>query len=121
MWRALLAVAMLVISNTFMTFAWYYHVAGKKGTAWPLWTAILIGWLLAFPEYLFQVPANRLGHVDHGGILTLPQLKIIQEAITLVVFTAFVVLVTKERMRPNDYAAMALVMAAVVVSMVGRK
>jgi uncharacterized protein (DUF486 family) len=73
---------LLTLSNTFMTFAWYFHVRQK---AWPLLLAIGISWLIALPEYLLQVPANRLGHVSYGGPFTLPQLKIIQEAITLTV------------------------------------
>ena len=116
--RWLLTVLLLVASNTFMTFAWYYHVKQK---AWPLLVAIGISWLIALPEYILQVPANRLGHVDHGGTMTLPQLKILQEAITLVVFTAFTILVASEKPRINDVVAMALVLVAVVVSMWGRK
>jgi uncharacterized protein (DUF486 family) len=119
MWRIAATVGLLVLSNTFMTFAWYYHV--KRTPPWPLMTAILISWLIALPEYILQVPANRYGHVDHGGVLTLPQLKIIQEAITLAVFTVFVIVVAKEKVRVNDYLAMGLVMAGVVVSMAGRK
>jgi uncharacterized protein (DUF486 family) len=120
MWRIAATVGLLVLSNTFMTFAWYYHV--KKTPPWPLLTAIAISWLIALPEYILQVPANRYGHVDHGGTLTLPQLKIIQEAITLVVFTVFVIVVAKdEKFRVNDLVAMGLVMLAVVVSMMGRK
>lgn len=116
--RALLTVLLLIGSNTFMTFAWYYHV-GKK--SWPLALAIGISWLIALPEYLLQVPANRYGHVSNGGAFTLPQLKIIQEAVTLAVFTVFTFTVAKERIRTNDGIAMALVFAAVVVSMMGRK
>ena len=88
-WRMFGAVSLLVLSNTFMTFAWYYHVKHK---AWPLLTAIAISWLIALPEYCLQVPANRMGHVDYGGPLTLPQLKIIQEVITLSVFVPFAML-----------------------------
>jgi uncharacterized protein (DUF486 family) len=121
MWRALAAVGLLIASNGFMTFAWYYHVVvGKRGEWWPLWVAIGVSWLMALPEYMLQVPANRYGHVAHGGMFTLAQLKIIQEGITLVVFSAFMVFVAKEKMRVNDVAAMGLVMLAVVVSMVGR-
>jgi len=111
-------VLLLVGSNTFMTFAWYYHVKQKT---WPLLLAIGISWLIALPEYILQVPANRMGHVDHGGIFTLPQLKILQEAITLVVFTAFTIYVAKEKMRVNDVVAFGLIFAAVAVSMVGRR
>ncbi len=116
--RALLTVLLLIGSNTFMTFAWYYHV-GKK--TWPLAMAIGVSWLIALPEYMLQVPANRYGHVSHGGVFTLPQLKIIQEAVTLAVFTVFAITVAKERVRVNDAVAMALVFAGVVVSMVGRR
>ena len=115
--RLLFTILMLVASNAFMTFAWYFHV---KKLTWTLPVAILLSWLIALPEYILQVPANRLGHVSHGGTLTLPQLKILQEAITLIVFTVFTVLVAKEKLRPNDYVAFLLVMAAVAVSMTGR-
>jgi len=115
--RVLATVLLLVCSNTFMTFAWYYHVQRK---AWPLLVAIGISWLIALPEYILQVPANRLGHVSYGGLLTLPQLKVIQEAVTLLVFTAFVLLMTNEKMQKTDYLAMMLVLAGVAVSMWGR-
>lgn len=110
-------VLLLVGSNTFMTFAWYYHVKQK---AWPLLLAIGASWLIALPEYILQVPANRLGHIDHGGPFTLPQLKILQEAITLLVFTVFTIYVAKEKMRVNDAVAFGLIFAAVAVSMMGR-
>lgn len=111
-------VLLLFGSNTFMTFAWYYHVKQKT---WPLLLAIGISWLIALPEYILQVPANRMGHVEHGGPFTLPQLKILQEAITLLVFTVFTVYVAKEKMRVNDVVAFGLIFAAVAVSMMGRK
>lgn len=114
--RWVLAVGLLFVSNTFMTFAWYYHV---KQRAWPLLLAIAVSWMIALPEYLFQVPANRLGHVDHGGPFTLPQLKVLQEAITLVVFTLFTVLVARERLRVHDGIAFLLIFAGVVVSVGG--
>mgnify|MGYP000997379919 CR=1 FL=1 len=82
--------------------------------------AIGVSWLIALPEYILQVPANRLGHVDHGGPLSLPQLKIMQEAITLVVFLVFTVWVAKEKPRTTDLVAMGLVAAGVVVAMLGR-
>ncbi|MBS0189694.1 MAG: DMT family protein [Phycisphaerales bacterium] len=115
--RWLWTVALLIGSNTFMTFAWYYHVKQK---AWPLLLAIGISWLIALPEYLLQVPANRLGHIDHGGPFTLAQLKILQEAITLAVFMLFTIYIAKERIRPTDVAAMLLIFAAVAVAMLGR-
>jgi uncharacterized protein (DUF486 family) len=118
MWRIVMTVVLLICSNTFMTYAWYYHV--KKAT-WGLFAAIAISWMIALPEYILQVPANRTGSEQFGGPFTLPQLKILQEAITLTVFTVYCVLVAKERLRPNDMVAMGLVLAAVVVSMMGRK
>jgi uncharacterized protein (DUF486 family) len=110
-------VLLLIASNTFMTFAWYYHVKQK---AWPLVTAILVSWGIAFFEYCLQVPANRIGHVDYGGPFTLPQLKIIQEVITLTVFLGFTIWVAREKPRGTDLAAMGLMVCAVVVAMWGR-
>lgn len=110
-------VLLLVGSNAFMTWAWYGHL---RKAHWPLVMAIGISWLIALPEYILQVPANRMGHVSHGGPFSAAQLKIIQEAITLAVFTVFAILVLKERPRINDGIAMGLVMLAVVVSMWGR-
>jgi uncharacterized protein (DUF486 family) len=101
-----------------MTFAWYYHVRQKT---WPLLTAILVSWLIALPEYILMVPANRFGHVSRGGPFTLPQLKIVQEAITLVVFAAFAVFIARERIRWNEAVALVLIFAAVVIGTLGRK
>ncbi|MEZ4316653.1 MAG: DMT family protein [Myxococcota bacterium] len=109
-------VLLLVASNTFMTFAWYYHV---RQPGWSLALAIGVSWMIALPEYVLQVPANRYGHVDHGGVFTLPQLKVLQEAITLVVFGLFTVFVARERLRPQDLIAFTLVFLAVVVAMSG--
>ena len=114
----LTTVLLLIASNAFMTFAWYYHVKQK---AWPLLAAIGISWLIALPEYILQVPANRIGHADHGGPFSLPQLKVLQEAITLGVFTVFTIVVAHERPRPTDLVAFALIFAAVAVSMGGRR
>ena len=88
--RIIFTILLLVASNTFMTLAWYLHV---KKQAWPLVTAIVISWLIALPEYILQVPANRIGHQDFGGPFSLPQLKVMQEAITLIVFSVLTVLV----------------------------
>lgn len=115
--RAIYTVLLLIGSNVFMTWAWYGHL---KKSGWTIPVAILVSWLIALPEYMLQVPANRLGHFSTGGPFTAPQLKVIQEAITLTVFGVFSILVLKERLRPNDVIAFALVMAAVVVSMQGR-
>lgn len=77
-------VALLILSNVFMTFAWYGHLKFKSS---PLWIAILVSWLIALPEYALQVPANRFGFLSGG--LSPYQLKILQEAITLIIFMLF--------------------------------
>jgi len=99
-------ILLLLVSNTFMTFAWYGHL---KHRGWPLWLAILISWLIAFVEYCFAVPANRLGY----GTFSLPQLKIIQEIVTLVVFTLFAVLYMKEPWKWNYLPAFLCLVGAV--------
>ena len=76
-------VVLLMLSNAFMTFAWYAHL--KDLAAKPWWLAALISWGIAFFEYMLQVPANRIGYTE----MNLPQLKILQEAITLTVFVPF--------------------------------
>ncbi len=90
---------LLVISNIFMTFAWYGHL--KNHTDKALWVVILLSWGIAFFEYCFQVPANRLGHV----VFTLPQLKIIQEVVTLTVFVAFSIFYMGEKVTWNYFYA----------------
>lgn len=117
MTRAIFTVLLLVGSNIFMTFAWYYHLKHK---GWSLLMAIGVSWLIALPEYILQVPANRYGHVSQGGPFGAPQLKIIQEAITLGVFTVFTLVVLKERLRWTDGVALVLVLAGVAVSVLGR-
>jgi len=108
MWKsALITAGLLTISNSFMTVAWYGHLKFEKS---PLWIVVLVSWGIAFGEYWFQVPANRLGH--EGG-LTAGQLKIMQEAITLVVFCVFARLYLGEKMTWNYYVAFALMMTAV--------
>ncbi len=111
-------VVLLVASNIFMTFAWYYHLKEKS---WPLATAIVASWTMAFFEYLLQVPANRYGHTSHGGPFTAPQLKVIQECITLIVFVGFSIFILREKLRVNDVVAFALIFAGVAVSMSGRR
>ena len=98
-------VALLTISNVFMTMAWYGHLRFKE-TA--LWKVILFSWGIAFVEYCFQVPANRLGH-EH---LSAAQLKIIQEVITLVVFAVFSIVYLKEGLRWNYLVAFLLIIGA---------
>ena len=115
--RAWVTILLLIGSNVFMTFAWYYHLKHKT---WPLVMAIVLSWLIALPEYILQVPANRIGHVGQGGPFSAPQLKVIQEAVTLCVFTVFTIAILKEKPRWNDLAAFGLIFAAVAVSMLGR-
>jgi Uncharacterized protein conserved in bacteria len=111
------AVGMLIISNVFMTLAWYGHLKLKE-FSWfsslPLFGIILISWGIAFFEYCFQVPANRIGFRENGGPFSLIQLKVIQEVITLIVFVIFTTLVFKnESFRWNHYLAFVLLIAAV--------
>jgi len=87
---ALQAVLLLVVSNVFMTFAWYGHLKNLSNK--PLIVAILVSWGIALFEYCFQVPGNRIGHT----VMTLPQLKILQECITLGVFVPFAILYMHE-------------------------
>lgn len=101
----LFTIGMLVISNIFMTFAWYGHLKFKTA---PLVAVILISWLIAFAEYCFQVPANRIGH----GYFNAAQLKTIQEIITLTVFVFFSVLYLGESIRWNHLVGFALMIAA---------
>jgi len=89
-----LPVLLLVLSNIFMTFAWYGHLKYKMS---PLWIVILVSWGIAFFEYCLQVPANRIG----SNYFTAAQLKVIQEIITLVIFSIFSVLYLKEEFRWN--------------------
>lgn len=99
-------VLLLVLSNVFMTVAWYGHLRFKSA---PLWLAILASWGIAFFEYCLMVPANRLGYGQFNGF----QLKVIQEVITLIVFAVFARLWLGEAMRWNHYAAFVLILAAV--------
>ena len=98
---------MLIASNVFMTFAWYAHL--KELSAKPWWIAALVSWGIALFEYLLQVPANRIGYTQ----MTLPQLKILQEAITLVVFVPFAVLYMKQPVK-LDYLWASLCMVGAV-------
>ena len=103
--RPFLPIIMLTISNVFMTFAWYGHLK-YKSTA--LWVVILVSWGIAFLEYCFQVPANRIGHEYYSAA----QLKTIQEIITLVVFSVFSVLYLKEQFKWNYLIGFAFIMLA---------
>ena len=114
----LIAVAMLVASNLFMTFAWYGHVKLQEQRIitdnTPLIVIILVSWLLALAEYACQVPANRYGFVGNGGSFSLLQLKIIQEVITLVIFSIFTLFFfNDESIRWNHIAAFGCLVLAV--------
>lgn len=112
-----LTIGLLIISNIFMTFAWYGHLKLEEMkiiSNWPLYGIILVSWFLALLEYSFQIPANKLGYVGNGGPFTLMQLKIIQEVITLIVFTLFTVVFFKgESLQWNHFAAFGCLIAAV--------
>ncbi len=92
-WTIVKAVALLVASNVFMTFAWYAHLKDMKAKPW--FIAAGLSWGIAFFEYMLQVPANRIG----STALTLPQLKIIQEVITLTVFVPFALFYMKQQFK----------------------
>ncbi len=99
-------VILLIISNVFMTFAWYGHLKFKNTS---LWLVIVVSWLIAFFEYCFQVPANRIGHRQFSAA----QLKIIQEVITLVVFSLFSIFYLREQFRWNYIVGYCLIIGAV--------
>jgi uncharacterized protein (DUF486 family) len=117
--KGLKTIVFLMISNSFMTLAWYGHLKFKDyswGKNLALFTIILISWGMAFFEYLFQVPANESGFKENGGPFTLVQLKTIQEAITLVVFMAFTLIFFKgEKIAWNHLVGFALIVLAVFV------
>jgi uncharacterized protein (DUF486 family) len=97
-------IILLVLSNIFMTIAWYGHLRDHRTS--PLWVAILVSWGIAFFEYCLMVPANRIGY----GRFNLPQLKVIQEVVTLCVFAVFTVAYMRERLHLNHlWAAFCLV------------
>jgi uncharacterized protein (DUF486 family) len=102
-----LSALMLMASNVFMTFAWYAHL--KELSAKPWWIAALVSWGIALFEYLLQVPANRIGYTQ----MSLPQLKILQEAITLVVFVPFAVLYMKQPLKLDYLWASLCIVGAV--------
>lgn len=101
-------IVLLTVSNLFMTIAWYGHLKYKNV---PIVKVIIISWLIAFVEYCFQVPANRIGHLQFSAA----QLKTMQEAITLVVFSVFSVVYLQEELRWNYVLGFLLIVAAVFV------
>lgn len=115
--RGFYTVILLVLSNTFMTFAWYGHLKFKE-MKWfenlGLIAVVLISWGIALFEYFFQVPANRLGFRENGGPFSLVELKVIQEVVTLVVFIGFTALFFKnETLRWNHLIGMGFLVLAV--------
>lgn len=104
--KQIVPILLLTISNIFMTFAWYGHLKYKSS---PLFIVILISWLIAFVEYCFQVPANRIGYEFFNAA----QLKTIQEVITLVVFSVFSVLYLKEEFKWNYLVGFVFIVIAV--------
>ncbi len=115
--KAILTIALLVLSNIFMTFAWYGHLKFKD-MAWTkglgLFAIILISWGIAFFEYCLQVPANRIGYREYGGPFSLLQLKVMQEVITLLVFLAFSLVFFKtESFRLNHLFGLICIVLAV--------
>ena len=113
-------ILLLVVSNVFMTFAWYGHLKLQTAgisTDWPLWLVIVFSWAIALFEYSFMIPANRIGYVGNGGPMTLMQLKVTQEAITLIVFTVITIFVFGgETLRWNHIAAFVLLVGAVYLA-----
>ncbi len=116
--KGIYTVLLLVVSNIFMTFAWYGHVKLQQmrvlTDATPLIIVILMSWGLAFVEYAFQVPANRFGYIGNGGHFSLVQLKVVQEVISITIFTIFTVLFFRgEPLRWNHFVAFLLLIMAV--------
>ena len=115
--NGLYTILLLIMSNVFMTLAWYGHLklaqTGVSST-WPLLGVIAFSWGIAFFEYCCQVPANRIGFADNGGPFSLVQLKVIQECVSLIVFTILAnIMFQNESLHWNHLAAFACIIAAV--------
>ncbi len=115
--KGVYSIILLVLSNAFMTLAWYGHLKFREmkwSASLPLIIIILISWGIALFEYLLQVPANRIGYKEYGGPFSLVQLKVIQEVITLVVFVIFsLVFFRNETFRMNHLIGFAFLVLAV--------
>ena len=114
--QGLTTIGLLLISNVFMTLAWYLHLKLQEMqliTLWPVWAVVLFSWGIALFEYSFQVPANRIGFVGNGGPFTLLELKVIQEVITLSVFIVFSFVAFGTKIAWNHIAAFACLILAV--------
>jgi uncharacterized protein len=119
MTKGFYTIILLIVSNLFMTFAWYGHLQFQK-IDWLKNTGLIgviaISWLIALFEYVFQVPANRIGHAQHGGPFSLFELKTIQEAISITVFVVVNIYVFKEgHLQWNHLLGFALIVLAVFV------
>lgn len=118
--NSIYTIFLLTISNTFMTIAWYGHLKYAHLSIFQkygLFSLIIVSWLIAFVEYCFMIPANKYGFIENGGTFNLWQLKVLQEIITLVVFTVFATLFFKnESLKWNHLAAfLCLIMAVYFV------
>jgi len=115
--KSFLTIGLLILSNAFMTMAWYGHLKFKE-MGWfsklGLFSVILVSWGIALFEYCFQVPANRIGFKENGGPFSLVELKVIQEVITLVIFTIFTLVFFKtETFRWNHFVGFFFLVLAV--------
>jgi uncharacterized protein (DUF486 family) len=115
--RGIATIGLLMVSNIFMTIAWYGHLKfwdAKHSPKTSLLIIILVSWAIALPEYCAQVSANRIGYTSGGGPFNLMQLKVIQEAVTLIIFTLFTLLVFKnETLRLNHLIGSVFLVLAV--------
>lgn len=115
--NGLYTILLLLVSNIFMTLAWYGHLKlqeMKISTGWPLILVILFSWGIALLEYMFQVPANRMGFRENGGPFSLVQLKVIQEVLSLIVFTVMAMFIFKnEQFQWNHIVAFGCLVLAV--------
>lgn len=112
--KGISTIALLICSNIFMTLAWYGHIAFKSQLQrYGIVAIVLISWGIALFEYCFQVPANRIGSAELGGPFTLWQLKVIQEVISLVVFSLFMALVMHKGLEWNHYVGFLCLVLAV--------
>lgn len=97
-----------------MTVAWYWHL---KAATVPISVVIAISWLIALPEYCLAMPANRIGHLSHGGPFTAPQLKIMQEGIAVTMFLLFSILILKEIPTWRDGVALTMILGGLAVAL----
>lgn len=122
---ALITILLLVVSNVFMTFAWYGHLRLSQSgisKSWPLIVVILLSWGIALLEYCFMIPANRIGFKDNGGPFNLFQLKILQEVITLAVFTVIAMICFQgQKLHWNHIASYLCLIAAVFFAFLPNK